>query len=120
MGLPSIGTAVLIAFETGQRQTDVLQYEKPRDYVGGTLRYNQSKTGAYVGIPATAWLKEELDKLPDGLLCPCEATGRQWKPSYFSHRFRDVANAAGLPKHLFKQLRHSHLQMLERANCTEH
>lgn len=41
------------------------------------------------------------------------------KATYFSHKFREVANAAGLHSHLFKQLRHSHLQQLERAQCSE-
>jgi integrase len=121
MGWSSIGTAVLIAFETGQRQTDVLRMQQPRDYENGVFRFRQSKTGKGVSIPATGWLQSRLNKIPreQFVLCQCDSTKKTWEPVHFCHRFREVAKAAGLDDHLFKQLRHSHLIMMERAGCDD-
>lgn len=119
MGWASIGRAVLISYDTSQRQTDVLSMQSPRDYKDGMFILEQSKTGREIIIPATKWLRSELKGIT-GLLCKCEVNDGVWTTHYFSHKFREIAIKAGLNKHLFKQLRHSHLINLERAGCSEH
>jgi integrase len=119
MEYSSIARAVVIAYEEGQRKTDVLNMKIPDDYHNGKFIYWQSKTGKAVWIPATSWALDELGGLGDGLICACEGTGKKWTDTNFSHRFREIADAAGLPGYIFKQLRHSHLINLERAGCSD-
>jgi hypothetical protein len=109
MGYPSLGTAALIAFEIGQRQGDVRELQKPRDYHDGRFQFHQSKTGQYVSIRATARLKARLSSLPEeqSLLVTHDNTGKQWERGTFGHTFRRVADKAGLKNHIFMQLRHT-------------
>ena len=120
MGWSSMGTAVLIGYETSQRQGDVLSLEKPRDYDGGRFVVQQSKTGKEVRIPATQRLQERLAALPDDqrLLVVYEATNRPYARPTFAEVFRKVTKEAGLPNHIFQQLRHSAIANLQRAGNT--
>lgn len=121
MGWPSVGTAVLIAYETGQRMGDVLSLQKPRDYNDGKFIVKQSKTNATVGMRATALLKPRLDFIPAEqlMLVFHEGTGKKWLEKTFSHKVREIADSCGLEKHIFAQLRHSALLNAERSGLTE-
>ena len=116
-GRSSIGTAVLIGYETSQRQKDVLSMEQPRDYREGRFVYQQSKTGQKVRLPATTWLRERLDALPDDQcrLVVNEINNGPYARPTFHQEFRKIADKAGLPNHIFHQLRHSTVVNLERA-----
>lgn len=121
MGWGSIGTAVMIAYETGQRMNDILALQKPRDYKDGKFAFKQSKTGAMVSIEATEYLKPRLALIPDEqlLLVRHENTGMSWKMHTFCHRVRIIADACGMNDHIFKHLRHSARLKAERAGLTD-
>lgn len=120
MGWSSVGTALLMACEIGQRQGDVLKMQKPRDYKDGLFTFRQNKTGKEVRIPATPRLRQRLDALPEEqlLLIRHEGTGKQWLSDTFSHKFRNIADEAGLTDHIFQQARHTAVFNLQRAGCT--
>ncbi|MGR0183174.1 tyrosine-type recombinase/integrase [Azospirillum aestuarii] len=120
MKRPSIGTAVLLASESGQRQGDVLDMRRGREWDGSTLRRVQNKTGAYVTVPATKLLLDRLAELPKEniLLVASEVTRRQWLQQAFSKVFRSVANAAGLPHLEFRSLRATCVCRLASAGCS--
>lgn len=119
-GWGSVGTAVLIAYETGQRMGDVLSLQKPRDYNNGRFSFKQSKTGAMVSIRATQFLYPRLEAIPDEqfLLVRNENTGQKWSMYNFTHRVRKIADSCGMTKHIFKELRHSARLKAERAGLT--
>lgn len=119
-GWPSIGTAVLIAFETGQREGDVLSMQKPRDYENGRFKFFQSKTGQWMDVRATKRLKARLMILPEEqlMLVRHETTGQRWRQDTFIHKFREIADLCGLKSHIFMHLRHSAVLNLEIAGCT--
>ncbi|MBK3732922.1 phage integrase family protein [Azospirillum brasilense] len=120
MSRSSIGTAVLLASETGQRQGDVLDMRRGREWDGATLRRVQNKTGAYVTVPATSLLRDRLAALPKEniLLVVAETTRQQWKQQAFSKAFREIANAAGLPHIEFRSLRATCVCRLASAGCS--
>lgn len=119
LGRPSIGTAVLLASESGQRQGDVLDMRRGREWDGRTLRRVQNKTGAYVTIPATKLLLNRLAVLPKErlLLVVNERTGKQWQQQAFSKAFREIAIAAELPHLEFRSLRATCVCRLASAGC---
>lgn len=109
MGRPSVGTAVLLAADLGQRPTDVLRLRWGHHYRDGVFRFAQSKTGTKLEIPATTRLRERLAATTsDSLyLVARERDGQPYQTYHFQHLFRAVANQAGLPKHArFQHLRH--------------
>lgn len=120
-GEGNLGTAVIIAFETGQRMTDIMRMMTPRDYKDGRFRFKASKTGKDIFIPATRALQARLASRPDTqlLLTVNDATGKQWTKDSLSHAFRDMADQAGLEGHLFRQIRNSAAIHAERADLTD-
>ena len=119
-GWHSIGTAILIAYETGQRAGDVLSMQKPRDYHEGEFLFSQSKTGKRIGLRATDRLRSRLDALPreNLLLVTHDNTGRKWRNDMFTKRFRLLADEVGMTQHLFRHLRHMFVIDSERAGGT--
>lgn len=117
MGFSSVGRAVVMGIETGQRRGDVLKMQKPRDYDNGRLKFKQSKTGKLVDIKATKVLTECLKGIPETqlVLFLNERTGRPWNESVFAHTVREIADQAGLKNHIFAHLRHSAILYLHRA-----
>lgn len=118
-GQPSVGRALIMALETAQRRGDVLKMQKPRDYdpATGRLKFKQSKTGKFVHIKATRRLKAVLDEIPTSQL-PLflnERTGKPWNGDVFNHKFREIADMAGLTNHIFMHTRHSAILYLNRA-----
>jgi len=120
MRRPSIGTAIRLAAETGQRQGDILDMRRGRDWDGRMLRRDQNKTGAYVTIPATQRLLDRLALLPSDniLLVVNEHTRTQWRQQAFSRAFREIAIAAELPHLEFRSLRATCVCRLATAGCT--
>lgn len=121
-GRPSIGTAVLIAHEAGQRQGDILKLQEPRDYdrKEGVLRFWQNKTNSYVTIPATDRLKVRLAGRDQAqlVLVVSETNHKRYTSREFKKAFRKIAIAAGLKNLWFMHLRHTAVVNYARAGCT--
>lgn len=119
-GWNSVGTAILIGYETGQRPGDILAMQKPRDYKDGQFLFTQRKTKKRVGLAATTRLRNRLDALPPEnlILVTHDNTGKKWNSVMFSKRFRILADEIGLNEHNFKHLRHMFVIDAERAGST--
>lgn len=118
----SIGTAVLLAHEAGQRQGDILRLQEPRDYTrgDGMLRFWQHKTNSYVTIPATERLRERLALRPitQLVLVANEKTGKRYDEDQFRKRFRAVTDKADVGNLWFMHLRHTAVVNYARAGCS--
>lgn len=119
-GWYSVGTAILIGYETGQRAGDILSMQQPRDYNKGEFLFTQNKTGKRIGLKATQRLRARLDALPreNLLLVTHDNTGRKWRGDMFTKRFRILADELGMTNHHFKHLRHMFVIDSERAGGT--
>jgi hypothetical protein len=64
LALPSIGDAILLAADTGQRESDLLAFRRmPRRPDGRRwMRLQQGKTGVWIDIPFTARLDQRIDQ----------------------------------------------------------
>lgn len=114
-GYPSLGLAVDIAYDIGQRQTDILALQWGQ-WNGESFAIRQSKTGQPVDVPI---FRPELarrlnimrDRIaesakPSTMVLVCETTNRPWKVNHFKHAFADVRGQAGIPDDLqFRDLR---------------
>lgn len=61
LGLPSIGDAILLGADLGQREGDILRLQRIRYSNGVFYRIQQRKTNAIVQIPATPRLRDRLE-----------------------------------------------------------
>jgi integrase len=118
---PSIGLAVTIAYWTGLRQGDVLsltwhELEQRLKTTRKTTAIVPLVPDAYPELAAALEVERERqaaltvpdDKFgpPDNVVLICEATGNRWNRWTFVHQFREMADAAGIPKRLqFRDLR---------------
>jgi hypothetical protein len=59
LGKFSLADAILIAYDSGQRESDVLHMSKIR-YQGGRLKVRQRKTGALIDVPLTPRLQARM------------------------------------------------------------
>lgn len=143
MGFPSMGTAIMIVHEIGQREEDILRLKAPNDYDGAEFRFDQSKTNGKVAIPATATLRARFAAHGIPLhrhLILTDVKLKPYKPDHFRHVFARVRATAGaimavqalaelvgkpaVSKFLdvsalvYRQLRHTAVVMLARAGCT--
>ncbi len=118
-GRRSLGLAVRLGFDLGQRLGDVLSMTW-RQYDGNAVLVTQSKTGATVLIPALPELKTMLDATAKTSthIVVSEETSRPYKADNFSHRFRDIADGAGFSDKQFLDLRRSSAVRLAEAGCT--
>jgi integrase len=110
-GRPSIALAIRLAYETTQRQTDVLRMAWTA-LDGDVIRIRQSKTGRLVAVPISPALIAQLAAAPrHGVtMVISETTKRPYKVHNFDHLFADIRAAAGLPKTLwFRDLRRTGL-----------
>jgi hypothetical protein len=90
VGLPGIADAVLMGVFLGQREGDLLalpwlalQDDK--------IRWRQSKTGRWIGVPLAAELKARLDGRPrTGATIIVDGDGRPFTSDRFRHAFADV------------------------------
>ena len=120
-GKPSIALAVRLAYETGQRVSDVLRASW-RDLDGGALRVEQVKTGAKVAVPLSAEMQAELERTPRRALTiiVSDATGRPWTDVNFRAHFNAVRAKAGLRHLRFHDLRRTALTEAGAAGATVH
>lgn len=124
LGHPEIGTAVMLAFELCQRQSDILALTWEQ-IASNRVTIRQDKTDALVWIPLKD-LPEVLGRLEatprKGTRVVTPADGRAWGSN--AHQFRKVvrriAQAAGIPDTLtYMDLRRSGLTELGNAGATD-
>jgi integrase len=111
---PSLGIAAHIAYAFGHRKGDVLTLTWS-DWDTG-FRKTQ-KTGVTLPIVPSSYpdmesaveaerVRNAARKSPSIYIVVNESTGRPWQAEVFSHQFRALADAAGIPKELqFRDLR---------------
>ncbi len=121
LGRPSMALAVLLAYEIGQRQTDVrrLSYEQWR---GTGFLIEQSKTTVAVWAPVRPKLAKMLNKgaKAGGYVVIAEGTGQPYKRYHFQHEFARIRQAAGLDKRLwFRDIRRTVATELGSAGSTD-
>jgi hypothetical protein len=110
---------VLLHFDLGQRQGDVLRLQKPRDYKDGVFRFKQSKTDQMVTIrPFLKETREALDALPADQMMLVSVNKTAVNPPTYVADFRKVANACGFHDLWEMELRHSCVIYCERAGLT--
>lgn len=117
---PSMGLAVRIAADTGQREGDILTMPWS-SLEGGRVSIRQSKRGRRISVPILKSLDEMLARTEKRApqVVVTEANGRPYKEDHFRHEFRRYADLAGLPKDLqFRDLRRTAVVHLGRAGCT--
>lgn len=121
MGYPNAGTAVLIAFDMGQRQTDIFNFQEPRDYNAGKFIFKTSKTGKRISIRASDRIVGRLEKRPvtQLMLTIHDVTKLQWDRFTFNDIFREISDACGMKDYTFRQLRNSAAIHCERADLTD-
>lgn len=119
MDRSSIGLAVMLAFDLGQRQGDIIKLSW-NQYDGKFYNIRQGKTGARVAIPLLADMKASLDATPRKSIqiIISEETNRPYKADDFRHHFRDIANACGFKQKQFLDLRRSSVVRLSLAGCS--
>jgi integrase len=117
LGMRSIGTAVLLAVETAQRQGDVLTMKYGLHYKEGRFLFKQNKTKELMGFPATEKLKLRLASAEIGYIVPA-AEGKKFARRDFINKFTRVRDAAGLKHCKFQTLRHTAIVRLARAGCS--
>lgn len=120
-GLQSMALAVRLAADTGQRQGDVISMVRSAEQKG-FIRLAQSKRGASIAVKITSELRDEIDATPKAgvQFVVYEATGTPYTEHHFRHVFREVADAAGLPKDIqYRDLRRYAVLQLARAGCTQ-
>jgi integrase len=105
-GVPSMGTAVMLAAFIGQREGDILKLGWSQ-WRGGRVRLRQGKTGQWVEVRAVADLRARLDAqaeanksraVPQTTILLRESDGKPYPAHYFQVEFRRVkalAIAAG-------------------------
>lgn len=120
MDRPWVGTAVLLHFDLGQRQGDILRLQKPRDYKDGVFQFAQSKTAQIVTIkPFLDETIARLNALPTTqLMLVGGRNGLAIKPRAYSGDFRAIADACGFKDLWEMELRHSAVVYMERAGMT--
>ena len=120
MSRPSVGLAVALAHNTGQREGDILRMAWAQ-FDGAVIRLRQRKTNVLLDVPCTAQLLEVLATTPRSgtVMVISETTGRPYRRSWFADRFRALARAAGIPDDLqFRDLRRTSVVRLAEAGCS--
>lgn len=122
----AIGTAVLAAVWTGQRQADLLACDLTTQLVPATgpfaarLLFRTRKTDSRVGPPLLPALAQRLDGRRTGLLVPglSEDDGTPWCKDTFRHRFADVRARAKVQDLTFRDLRDTAVTRMYEAGAT--
>ena len=108
-GQPSVALAVLLAYETAQRVSDVLRASW-RDLDGTTLQVVQKKTGARVAVPLSAELLGQLEASGRrGMTIIAREDGSRWADVTFRAAFNRIRSRAGLQHLRFHDLRRTAL-----------
>lgn len=120
MGKWNTGTAVLIAYETAQRMSDVINFQVGRDYKNGRFAFKTSKTGKTINIPVSEWLRKRLTQKPTEqlVLTVHDATGKPWDMNSLGKSFRSVLDKTELTGYQFRKLRNSRAVHSERAGLS--
>lgn len=117
-GRASIALAVLLAYNLGQREGDVLALAWSQ-YSGEAIRLRQSKSKVLLDVPVIAELREALDaaQKKSPTMVVSEVTQRPYKLHNFTHRFAEIRDAAGLNHLQYRDLRRSAVVALAEAGC---
>jgi integrase len=116
---PYLRLAMLLAINTGQRQGDLLRLPWSA-YDGTAIKLRQSKTGAYVTIPATDEMKAALDAAPrKSPIMLVNSDGKPWSESGFQGAWGKATMRAGIHGLTFHDLRGTAVVTLARAGCNE-
>ena len=121
-GRASLAIAIALAYETAQRPTDVLRLPWSA-LSGNTVTLRQSKTGKPIAVTLSPALASELAGLErrSPVIVICEATGRPYTETGFSHAFAKLRHRAGLPNDLlFRDLRRTALSEAGAGGATLH
>ncbi|MFZ4687887.1 MAG: tyrosine-type recombinase/integrase [Polymorphobacter sp.] len=129
-GVPSMGTAIMLAAFIGQREGDILKLQWSQ-WKDGRIRLRQGKTKRWVEVRAVASLRTRLDALaaanraravPSLTLLVRESDGKAYPAHYFQVEFRRIkalAIAAGcddLADLQYRDLRHTCIVRLAEAD----
>jgi integrase len=120
IGRPSIGLAVALAHNTGQREGDILHMAWSQ-YDGTVIRLRQRKTGVLLDVPCTAQLIEALAATPrtGTLMVISDETKQVYCQKVFYRWFRIICRKAGIPDDLqFRDLRRTAVVRLAEAGCS--
>jgi integrase len=108
-GQPSVALAVLLAYETAQRISDVLRASW-RDLDGTTLQVVQQKTRARVAVPLSPELLWHLERAGRrGMTIIAREDGSRWADVTFRAAFVRIRARAGLQHLRFHDLRRTAL-----------
>jgi hypothetical protein len=116
----SLGLAVCLGVNLGQREGDVLRLAWSQ-YEAGTFTLRQRKTGQLLSIPATAELRETLAAVSrrSPTIVIAETTGQPYLEDHFRHEFARIRDLAALPRSLrFMDLRRTAVVRLAEARCS--
>jgi integrase len=119
-GRASIGLAAELGAGLGQREGDCIRLGWSQ-YDGSAVQLRQRKTGKLIAAPAIDSLRRALDAAPRTAvtIVVSERTGRSYTEDNFTHLFREIADAAGLPPDLqFRDLRRTAVVRLAEAGCS--
>ncbi len=119
VGRPCIATTVQIGYDTSLREGDILSsawnnFQPSVDGKGMSLSLVQAKTGREISCPLAPETVSMIEALraKSGVVPLATAPiirgphGRRYLKDNFTHRFRDICRAAGLPDELqFRDLR---------------
>ncbi len=119
VGRPCIALVVQIAYDTSLREGDILSltwdtFQPSADGSGMSLVLDQAKTGRAIAAPMAPETVAMIEarRISEGTIPLATAPiirgphGRPYKKDNFTHRFRDICRAAGIPDDLqFRDLR---------------
>jgi integrase len=117
----SIGLAVKIAYDCGQRQADILSLDWSQ-WDGNAFKLTQSKTGQSIAVEVSKETAKILNaiRLPAGPMIVSEATGKPYLADNFRHRFDECRTKASLPEDLqFRDLRRTVATELGNSGATD-
>lgn len=119
MGRSSIALAIRLAFDTGQREGDVLAMRWSH-LIGQEIAVKQNKGGATVRIPCLPELAAQLAETAKTSthLVVSETTHRPYTQFNFVHLVGEVIEEAGLAGKRYGDLRRSAVVRLAMAGCT--
>lgn len=119
LGMPSMALAVRLAYDTGQREGDILAIKDSQVKVGA-LEVRQSKTEALVSVPLTTDCRRAVRTWgKENILIICEATGQPYSEHLFRKKFSEVRAKAGVRDDLqFRDLRRTAVVHMARGGAT--
>jgi integrase len=110
--------ALALMLYTGQRRSDVVVMGR-QHIKNDRIHLRQQKTGVALAVPVHAALAEVLDATPLGLTFLVTQTGKPFTAAGFGNWFREMCEAAGLPKQCSAHgLRKAAARRLAEAGCS--